>query len=153
MTVNICPYYDKREAVDTTSRSSNWSRGLSPFFLGPCPLYAGHVARNVENGWQFSKVYPEHDRDGSPSLEYFAWAREGWRNQRAQRYPMGKGRKPLYSWWDGTRMDYVTARKRIYIPLYARAVIGTEAFATLKSLYDTEGEIARWGTLSCSRCC
>jgi hypothetical protein len=32
-------------AIDTTSRSTNWTRGLSPFFLGPIPLYDGHVSK------------------------------------------------------------------------------------------------------------
>lgn len=29
---------------------------LSPFFLGPVSLYDGHVAKNVENAWQYAKV-------------------------------------------------------------------------------------------------
>jgi hypothetical protein len=35
---------------------------------------------------------------------------------------MGRGAKPEYSLWDGERLDYIEARKRIYAPLYARAV-------------------------------
>ena len=46
--------------VNTTSRSNDWSKGLSPFFLGPVDLYAGLSAKNVENAWQFAKVYPQH---------------------------------------------------------------------------------------------
>jgi hypothetical protein len=34
MMLHICPYYDKRDAIDTTSRSKTWGKGLSPFFLG-----------------------------------------------------------------------------------------------------------------------
>jgi hypothetical protein len=138
MMLHICPYYDKRDAIDTTSRSKTWGKGLSPFFLGPCKLYGGYTSRNVENGWQYSKVYPEHvDESGNPSEAYFAWARAGWDKMRADRYPMGKGKKPLYSWWDGEKMDYVTARRRIYVPLYANAVVKSEAFAILKSLNDS----------------
>lgn len=32
------------------------ARRLSPFFLGPVALYDGHVAKNVENAWQYSKA-------------------------------------------------------------------------------------------------
>jgi len=42
--------------INTTS-SAGWSRDLSPFIIGPCDLYGGHVFQNMENGWQFSKVY------------------------------------------------------------------------------------------------
>ena len=77
--------------VDTTSRSRTWSRGLSPFFIGPCDLYEGAgcaQSKNMENAWQFSKVYKEHvDSDGNPSVEYRNWARRGWLTQQAIRYP------------------------------------------------------------------
>lgn len=46
--------------INTTSRSKNWSRGLSPFFLNPGNLYGEYSAKNVENAWQYSKVYKEH---------------------------------------------------------------------------------------------
>ena len=35
--------------------SQEWSKGLSPFFLGPVPLWDGMVATNVENAWQYCK--------------------------------------------------------------------------------------------------
>lgn len=115
---------------------------MSPFFLGPCRLYGGFTSRNVENGWQYSKVYAEHtDGEGNPTDEYFIWARDGWGQTRAVRYPMEKGRKPLYSWWDGEKLTYVEARKRVYVPLYARAVVKTEAFAQLEELYREKDEI------------
>jgi hypothetical protein len=78
---------------------------------------------NMENAWQYSKVHPEHvGGDIEPGDAYWSWAIAGWHNQRAVRYPMGKGAKPLYSWWNGQKLDYVAARRKIYIPLYARAV-------------------------------
>lgn len=142
MPVDICAYSAKGEAIDTTSRSKTWSQGLSPFYAGPCALYGGHVARNVENGWQYCKVYAEHvDAEGNPTEEYFRWAKAGWAKVRADRYPMGKGAKPLYSWWDGEKLDYVSARKKIYIPLYSSAVRKTEAFIQLKNLYNETGHV------------
>jgi hypothetical protein len=135
--------------VNTTSRSpSSWERGLSPFHLGPVPLYEGAVVReaaNVENAWQFSKVYAKHvDPEGRPTQEYFDWARDGWTHRRAVRYPMGKGAVPEYSWWEGERLGYVEARKRIYVPCYTRAVINTHAFARLLQLHREHDELVLW---------
>jgi hypothetical protein len=122
--------------VNTTSKAdSDWQRDLSPFYLGPCPLYWDLSARIMENAWQFSKVYPEYDNDGEPTEKYFDWANKGWNSKSPQRYPMGKGKKPLYSWWDGKTYTYVEARKKIYIPLYARAVVNTKGFKHLQELY------------------
>jgi len=123
--------------VDTTSRSRTWSRGLSPFFLGPVELYGDYVAQNMENAWQYSKVYPLHvDDDGNPTYEYFEWAKQGWDNPKAVRYPMGKGAKPLYSYWDGEQLTYTEAREKIYIPLY-RQIAKTKAFSYLKMEYES----------------
>jgi hypothetical protein len=146
MTVFVYGFRDKTppdvELINTTSRSDSWTTGLSPFFLGPCELYGDYVCTNVENGWQYSKCYSEHvDAEGNPTPDYFKWALKGWCNERAVRYPMGKGRKPLYSWWNGEKLDYVTARKKVYIPLYAKAVYKTEAYKKLKKKYKDNGEV------------
>jgi len=134
-------------AIDTTSRSHNWSCNLSPFYVGPCPLYEGAAvpeARRMENAWQFAKVYPEHvDPDGNPTPDYFTWAADGWVDERAHRYPMGK-RPPVYTWWAGEQLGYVEARKRIYVPLYAHAVGKTDAFRYLLSRYRKQEEIVLW---------
>lgn len=131
--------------INTTSRSNNWSRGLSPFFLGPVPLYDGTHALNMENAWQYAKVYETQvDDQQNPTSQYFAWAREGWNKSRADRYPMGKGAKPLYSYWDGKKLSYVEARKAIYAPLYAQAVEKTVAYQNLQEAYRLAGELWLW---------
>jgi len=123
--------------IDTTSRSTDWSRGLSPFNCGPVNLYGGYRSYNVENGWQYSKVYYNHvDINENPSAEYFKWAEAGWHSIKANRYPMNKGVKPLYSFWDGNKLEYIEARQKIYIPLYSGAVKKTYAFKKLKELYS-----------------
>ena len=135
--------------INTTSRSSvPWSRGISPFYLGPIPLYEGAVcpqATNLENAWQFSKVYPVHmDANNEPTEEYFAWAKAGWEDPKGHRYPMGKGKNPAYSLWAGEKLGYIDARKKIYIPLFARAVAASPAYARLLDLYKRNDNITLW---------
>ena len=150
MSVRVIGPRDPRPegTIDTTSRSRTWSRGLSPFFLGPVPLYPGApvpTATCVENAWQYSKVYPEHvGFDGNPSPAYFEWATKGWQDPRAARYPMGKGRKPEYSWWAGERLTYIQAREKVYLPLYVQAVLASSAWGTLLTLYRASEELVLW---------
>lgn len=121
----------------TVSKSArDWQSQLSPFSLGPVPVYAGEHAACMENAWQYAKVYSSHaDSAGNPTAEYWRWARDGWARP-AVRYPMGKGAKPLYLLWDGERLDYISARARVYWPLYRDAVRKTPGFAHLKALHE-----------------
>jgi len=136
---------DKRDpnAINTTSRaSSEWTTELSPFHLGPVRLYGALTARIFENAWQFAKVYPEHaDPAENPSNAYWQWARRGWNASRPFRYPMGKGRKPLYSLWNGTKLNYIEARHQIYLPLYRDLVRETKAFKILKEIYGNQRQL------------
>ena len=125
--------------INTTSRSNSWSRGLSPFILPGGYLYKNYYASNVENAWQASKVYEEFvDENKNPKSEYFEWANKIWKSNYAFRYPMGRGKKPLYSYWDGEKLSYIDARIKIYIPIYSRAVIVSDAFKTLTDIYENE---------------
>jgi hypothetical protein len=128
--------------IYVVSSASDWSKWLSPFYVGPCELYGGYKSRNVENGWQYSKVYSCHvDNNGDPTKHYFDWAADGWASKRAQRYPMGKNVKPLYSLWEGKKLGYIDARKEIYVKLYSEAVVKTNAYKKLKNLYRKEKDI------------
>lgn len=137
--VRVCGPKDRAPkgavVVNTTSHSDNWSKGLSPFFLGPIQLYDGMIAKNMENSWQYSKLYAVNaDENGNPTEKHWTWAKVGFANQYAVRYPMGKGAKPLCSLWRGERLGYIEARKRIYAPLYALAVHKTNAYQLLVEL-------------------
>jgi len=81
--------------INTTSKSSEeWTKELSPFFIGPVKLYGNIISQNFENGWQFAKVYKEFaDEKGEPTGKYFEWASEGWNTVKAIRFPMGRGKK------------------------------------------------------------
>lgn len=126
--------------INTTSGSEkDWQRDLSPFHLGPIDLYGEYTAYNLENAWQFSKLYAVHSNvDGSPSEDYWRWAKMGWVDIIARRYPMGKGAKPICAIWEEERLDYIAARKRIYAPLYAEAVVKTNGWKRLKEIYENE---------------
>lgn len=139
----IHKYRGRMMIIDTTSHTrDDWQMGLSPFKLGPVPLYGGKMARNMENAWQFAKVYKEHlDSLGEPSYAYFDWANKGWANPQAVRYPMGRGMKPEFSLWDGRKLGYVDARKEIYFPLYRDAVAKSPAFEMLEELARQHEEI------------
>lgn len=129
------PVKAKGVIVDTTSGSGCF-RDLSPFDLGPIDTYVkGVKAQNFENLWQYSKVYPGFvDSSGDPLPEWYAWRDYGWAETRAHRYPIAKGRKPLYSYWGGGKLSYIEARKTIYAPLYAKYVARTDAYGTLQEL-------------------
>lgn len=133
---------DGATVINTTSRSTTWSDALSPFYVGPVDLYGDYKSWNVENAWQYSKVYEYYlEEDGTVGPRYFNWANDGWKSLRGHRYPMGKGAIPLYSYWDGQKLDYIEGRKQIYMPLYAKAVQKTHAFEKLKKM---SGDLYLW---------
>lgn len=119
---------------------------INPFLVGPCELYDNMASMTVENGWQYSKVYLEHcdflsgTETGTGrtatvvSDRYWKWARAGWNNPVSVRYPMGKGRVPLFSLWKGEALDYIQARRKIYGPLFIKAVQNTDSFNRLREL-------------------
>ena len=137
--------------IDCTSHNPDkvMNEGLSPFYLGPIDCYDGLVSQTFERAWQCAKVYPWMvGVDGDPDDRYFAWRDEMWAKRdfgsRLEiRFPAGKenARRCLYAWWkvDGTfrRLNYIEARKEIYIPLYAKAVVQSEAYERLVALRDS----------------
>jgi ribulose bisphosphate carboxylase small subunit len=143
MTVKVIGPGQRRDgALDVTSRSTNWGKELSPFYLGPCTTPEGIVASNVENLWQFSKVYAEFvDSEKNPTALWREWSRHGMKLKRAVRYPAGKGAIPLFSFWKNQKLDYIEARKQIYLPYYRDAVKKTRAWKLLKSHYEDKREI------------
>lgn len=120
------------------NRPDFWCSDLSPFKIGPCELYGEFVSENMENAWQFAKVYRCHfDCDGDIDPSYWDWAKRGWADFTAHRYPMGRGAVPKFSLWAGDRLGYIDARKTIYVPLYAEAVMRTKGWQRLKELHES----------------
>ena len=137
--------------IDCTSGNPDpvMREGLSPFYLGPVECYDGLVSQTFERAWQCAKVYPwTLGTDGNPNARYFAWRDEMWAmkgfgDKMSIRFPVGKKNvgKCRYSWWkvggEFKPLDYISARKAIYIPLYAKAVVKTEAYRRLVELRDS----------------
>lgn len=131
-----------------TSRGPQRDRVLSPFLLGPCATPAGIEFQNMENLWQFSKVYPklghvnaDGPRKGLPSKVWHDWHQEGAADTFAHRYPAGKGAIPAYSYWHHHCLSYVVARKTIYIPEYARLAATEMRYVELQSEHQKGANI------------
>ncbi|KAL9656933.1 hypothetical protein ABK040_007024 [Willaertia magna] len=95
--------------------------------------------QNLENYWQFSKVWKEEEElnpeinEMRPNKTFFNRRLEGWKDKKAHRW-VKKGEVPLYAWWHGRKLDYMQARREIYCPLYAEKVVHTEGFKKLQNL-------------------
>ena len=81
------------------------------------------------------------DAKGDPTPEYWEWAQAGWANPKANRFPLGKGSKPSYSYWNGKKLGYMDARLEIYCSLYAKAMQGNRWFDKLKAMTETNDEL------------
>lgn len=128
--------------INVTSRSNTWGKHFSPFNLGPVDLYDGYSAFNIENAYQFAKVYePYHSTvNEMPAAHYWQWAVAGWRNPRPIKYPMGVWNKCLYHWWDGKKLNKLEAQNQIFLPLYKKAILKSSAYQRLKELYETSNK-------------
>jgi hypothetical protein len=128
--------------------------------LGPYGLMDehGHIMENI---WQFSKVYQKvpytlqlasrwdkriiweypaevHvDDNGHVNDNYWFWRRSGMNMPDAIRYPVGFNHRHevLYSLWETEegykKLNYVEARKEIYVKVYSKLVKQHETFNTL----------------------
>lgn len=104
--------------VNTTSRSKDFGRNLSPFMnQGPIELY-GLRAHNVENFYQANRCWTQEHLDNPNG--WLEWRANLLNDRHAQRYPMGKGAKPLFGYVNKElgRLDYIQNRKLVYIPAY-----------------------------------
>lgn len=129
---------DDTIVIDCTSNSdSDMGRALSPFNVGPIETYDGDFAYNIENLYQFSKVYFCHNNDGEPTDAWNEWRINGWHTRKPIKHPFGAWNHCLYWMWDGKKMDRLQAQKEIFISNYSKAIVKTPAFQELKKLYNT----------------
>lgn len=150
---------DRFEVYDTTS--GGYHADLSPMILGPVHVDGQLFALNIEDGWQGCKVWSFHMRGHFDEKSKTLWKDEpnkakhpiesdDWipewekwskhirlsgeaKRHRAKADPNAVNPNvPLFSYFQGQRLDYVSARKQMYIPWYAELVQKTESFQYLK---------------------
>lgn len=108
---------------------------------------------NFESYWQAGKVY----EDIPHSI-----TRRWWKSldEPKRRYPNSKGKKVLYAMFDGNdeRMDYVTSRKKIYVPEYYNLIKNKDVTKYWKKMledgnnliiYDFDGPRTNNGDVDC----
>ena len=143
--------------------AKDFAGALSPFVL------RNEQGQLLENVWQFSKLYKrvyaqkqllykktpatspllwEHAAEthvdsstGEPNEAYWAWRSKGMNNTFAVRYPNGfHGRKEcVCALWEGKRLDYIEARKQIYLGEYLRLAPKVPVFQQLCRMVNEEG--------------
>lgn len=155
---NQCQNLGEYTIIDCTSRCKEFASDLSPFFLGPATGSDGATASTVETLFQCGKVYPCHDNGGTPNKDFFEWRDKMYGKKRGElskeelRHPQRQlgyeASDCLYfPWYDKETgkyipLDYVSSRKKVYIPNYARLVSQTDTFKQLKKLVSEGKKIA-----------
>jgi hypothetical protein len=69
---------------------------------------------NFESFWQSGKVFEDVD---PKKVETF-WKKVNIETGPKRRYPGSKNKKVLYALFNNEKMDYVTSRKKVYVPRY-----------------------------------
>jgi len=162
----IWPKKNGYKNMNVCSGSRGFSRQFSPMIAGPFTIKVRNskgklktmVAKNVENLWQASKVWPA-DLDQStpipPGLEYhlpnLAWfklRKKSFKDSKGHRR-IGEGLKnkkknaPLYSYWvdqvtgKTEQLSYLEARPKIYCPILEELMLnGMEAYKKVEKMLD-----------------
>lgn len=142
--------------IDISFKSQQeWTRELNTYKLKNVDLYNGYFSLNMENAWQYTKLYDNFiinkpsGMNPFPEIKdinmnvYLDWACNGWNKKNAERYPLGKNKFPYMGLhiWDNKVLKEIEARKIIYVPLYISCVIKTDAFKQLKEIYEKHKDI------------
>ena len=131
-------------------------KDFSPFFMGPVKTSDGLTAHIFEHFWQASKVFPCHvDDSGEVNEKYLEWRKEWFSKEKVSNKTISRRPHKLLGYEDGDclysvlyengtykHLNYVEARKKIYIKEYAKLVAKTDSFKWLKDLYNKGQKIA-----------
>jgi hypothetical protein len=152
------PSYKGFENIVVMMKSHSVWYPLSPYFL------KDDNGCIMENIWQFCKIYktvpkslqkysaynntviwdwPEEEhinKDGNILPAYWIWREAGFHNQFAVRYPVGFNYKHMVAYSlkneGGPPLNYIEARKQIYLPLYIELAKKEERYKQLKKMLD-----------------
>lgn len=102
---------DEITVLNVTSAQSKTNKNRRDFSPMTECNYKGYY--NFESFWQSGKVY----KDIPEEITKKFWKKN---KEAKRRYPGSKGKQVLYARWEGDdeKMDYVTSRKKVYVPLY-----------------------------------
>jgi hypothetical protein len=106
-------------------------RVLSPMLIGPVE-WMGYRATNIENLWQFSKVYEDELYNNEIKASYYARRDAGFENPKGIRRP--KKGKVAFCYIGGERLNYEQSRNKVYIPMYCKYVEGNLGLQALKEV-------------------
>jgi hypothetical protein len=91
-------------------------------------------AQNLENFWQYSKVYEgEVDENGDPTPEYYQERLRGFNLHQGIRYRRTK-EKYLFSYWNGQKYDWQQAKRELYITAYVTYSQRTRGYHELQRM-------------------
>ena len=147
------PLVDNSIKINVTSAQAKASKNRIDF----SPMteivngYKGYW--NFESYWQSGKVYED-----IPIEKTKKW----WKNLKEpkRRFPNSKGKKILYALFDENdeKMDYITSRKKVYIPEYYELIKDKEMIIYWKNklnagynltIYDFDGPRTNDGNVLC----
>jgi hypothetical protein len=124
---------EKIKTVDVTSVNVKYRGDFSPM-TAIQGGYKGYY--NFEAYWQSGKIY-----EGIPEIVTKRW----WKNVKEpkRRYPAPKGTRVLYAKWvnNPEKMDYVTSRKKVYVPEYFDLMKNTKSATELKKWVEAGNDI------------
>lgn len=148
---NILSEYPDAVILDVTSKGE-WSR-LSPFYPHygiPVPFSKGATSVSVEGIWQGLKVF-EHE-----GIDTACFRNATMKNLKRTFRTHGRTRGHQKGLWSSELLEYIEARKKIYVPSYVwmlenrcskeiekiRELMKTQTVVLLD--YDTNGDIDDW---------
>lgn len=138
--------------INVCSAAPGAYKFLSPMKLGPIKYNLEDDKRgetgvvkikNLENCWQYSKVWEgEVDENNLPKEEFWTRRKDGWEDEKGHRWVKpkfdhnGNRNVTLFNYWKAERLGYQEAREKVYCPLYAELVQKTDVYKKLKKLVD-----------------
>lgn len=149
------------EKINVSSMGPYKWRGLSPMFLGPFEIeeplafedyfldgvHPGFtkkddttqtaIVKKFENYWQGSKIYSIDVSNGEVVKKSFFQRRaESFNLEKGKRrtFPKNKYSKPIWGYYNGEIMDYITSRKKIYCPSYSFLIQESLEYRELKRM-------------------
>lgn len=139
--------------VSSMSTTKNKFRNISPMLIGPIKVQEKDIegfSKNCQVGsferyWQAGKIYQKEliDQNIKPQSskdlvnkfyeernKMYTLSKEN-KKRRRRKYPKSSHGVPISSIYNGIVMDYITSRKKVYIPIYIELIKNTKEYKFL----------------------